>query len=205
MNMSNFIKRQIISALCGCFFLILSTIGFAQGLQLYRYTNNQGVTVISSQIPPHYVSKGYEVITYDGRVLETVAPEPIGEEKIRTLQKQEQQRRQEARDAELLKRYSHADDIEAAKQRRLAQNRNVTAITERNIEKIDAEINRYQALAAADEREGREVSTETLKAIEELRNDREKELQEIAEQQREGRAITDKYDSDIARFKIIRP
>ncbi len=183
----------------------LSANAISQETIYYRYVNEKGVNVISSRIPSRYVQRGYDIVTYDGRLLERVPPEASPEEKARMLKEREEQQRLQVWDKELRRRYSHPDDIEAAKQRKLAQNRNAIGIVERNIEKIDDEINRYQSLAAADEREGRDVSEETLTAIKQLQREREIEFMEREKTLEENQSIVNKYNRDIERFKIIRP
>jgi len=186
-------------------FIIGNVGSFAQDKAYYRYINEKGVKVISTQIPSRYVKRGYDIITVSGRLIERVAPEPTGAEKEKLRQKKIEQQRLKEWDAELLKRYSHPDDIEAAKQRKLAQNKNSIGILKRNIEKIDQEINRYQSLAAGDEREGRDVSADTLEVIESLKRERAVEISETSEREKEGVQIIEDYDKDIARFKVIRP
>jgi len=178
---------------------------FSQDVPYYRYINEKGVKVISTQIPSRYVKRGYDIITVDGRLIERVAPEPTGAEKEKLLKQQKEQKRLKEWDAELLKRYSHPADIESAKQRKLAQNMNSIGILKRNVEKIDQEINRYQSIAASDEREGRDVSADTLESIERLKRERSVELNEVAEREKERTQIVESYDKDIERFKVIRP
>jgi hypothetical protein len=167
----------------------------------YRYVDTKGVTVISSKIPPKYVTKGYDVITHDGRLVERIAPELSQEQKT----KLELDKQKSLYLAELFKRYSTAFDIEEAKQRKLMDNKNAIAILGRNVEKIDSEINRYQAMAAADERGGREVSEDTLNAISKLIKDRKATLLEIESKEKEGVLMTKKFDKDIELFKAARP
>ena len=82
----------------------------------YRYTNDNGVTVISSRIPPRYVPRGYDVINHNGSLVKQVPPEPSPAEKARLLEEYEQQARLQAWDDELLRRYSSVDDIESARE-----------------------------------------------------------------------------------------
>ena len=162
-----------------------SMISWGQDEVFYRYKNEQGVRVISSQIPAKYISKGYDVISQEGKLIQRVAPEPSAQEKEK-IQKQRAEQQQLAKwDAELLRRYSHPDDIKDAKQRKLAQNRNDLGIIRRNIEKIEEEINQYQGRAAADERAGREISKDTLAVIEQLKRQQAKE--EEKEKKKTGR------------------
>ena len=40
--------------------------------ELYRYKNEDGVTVLDSHVPARYVKNGYTILSLDGRVLEVV-------------------------------------------------------------------------------------------------------------------------------------
>jgi hypothetical protein len=177
----------------------------AQETLYYRYISDNGVTVISSRIPARYVPRGYDLITYDGKLVERISPELSPEKKSRLLKKMEKEARLEIWDKELLRRYSHPADIEAAKQRKLGQNNNDLGIMARNIEKNTEEINRYQSLAAAEERAGREVSADILNNIEVLKRERAAEMKKQKKKQQEQQKIIEKFDRNIERFKIIRP
>lgn len=192
--------------LCCAVLLIVTSIGIhAQNHVYYRYTDNKGYTVISSQIPPQYIGKGYDVIDKSGKLIRRVEPEPSAEEKARRIKEEAERKHLTTWDAGLLRRYSHPDDIEEAKQRKLVQNKNFIEIINRNIEKIDIEIDRYQSLAAADEREGRNVSQDTLTRIQQLKVERNVEIKSKKAKEKEREGIEKKFDEDIDRFKIIRP
>ncbi len=177
----------------------------AQNAVFYKYVNKQGVNVISSRIPSEYVKKGYEIVTFDGRLIKAVPPELSDEEKARLKAKNDRLKKLKELDTQLLRRYSHPDDIEAAKQRKLSQNQSRIGLIDLNIEKINAEIDLFQGLAAEDERAGRKVSQETMISIEKFKKDRELELEKKRQKIEESNRIIEEHDRDIARFKIIRP
>ena len=171
--------------------------------QYYRYLNDDGVVVISSRIPPRYVPSGYDVIARDGRLLKKVPPELSSKEKSALAKGQELKAKLKSWDDDLIRRYSHIADIEAAKERKLNQNRNHLRIVARNIEKIDGDIARLQHLAADDERDGRKASQDILDNIEALKHDRLAELNKQKNTLDQQRTIIEKFDQDIERFKII--
>lgn len=172
---------------------------------LYRYTKAGGIQVISSQIPAEYVSKGYEILSSDGRVLKTIPAEPTVEEKERILLERREQQRLALWDKDLLRRYSSINDIESAKQRKLNQIDSDISLRYRNIDKINEEIDHYQALAASQERQGQTVTEETLRKMALLRKERASELAEAKRKTQEQEQAIQTFDADIARFKIIRP
>ncbi|MFT5118625.1 MAG: hypothetical protein ACI9NY_002167, partial [Kiritimatiellia bacterium] len=124
----------------------------AQNVNFYKYVNAKGVNVISSRIPSEYVKKGYEIISSSGRVIQTIPPELSAEEKVRVTAETERLEKLKERDTILLRRYSRPDDIEASKQRKISQVQNRVGLIDLNIEKINAQIDLYQSLAAEDER-----------------------------------------------------
>ena len=173
--------------------------------RFYRYISDTGVMVISSQIPARYVLKGYDIISRSGTLIKRVPPELSDKDKAKLEDQRIEQARLKAWDDDLLRLYSSPYDIESAKQRKLQQILSDLRIIARNIEKINEDINRYQVLAAADERAERSVSKTILDNIEELKKDRKLEENRRLQKQNEQQEIIEKFDRDIARFKIIRP
>lgn len=174
-------------------------------LEFYRYTNEQGVLVINSAIPPEFVSKGYEVVTLGGEVIRTVEPSISPEEAARLREKKLFEREQEAIKKELLKRYSTVDDIEAAKQRKLASVEGYMAILRGNLHSIATQIEQKHADAANTERAGRTVSEAMLKTIEALKLDQERTREQLAQRQQEIQTITDRFEEEKRRFERFRP
>lgn len=53
----------------------------AGATELYRYVDDKGTTVLSRQgVPPEHISKGYEVLNDQGRVVKVIPPAPSAEE-----------------------------------------------------------------------------------------------------------------------------
>ncbi|MBX2808765.1 MAG: hypothetical protein KTR20_09060 [Cellvibrionaceae bacterium] len=185
--------------------LALQLSAIAEEPVLYRYKKADGLQVISSQIPAEFVSQGYDILSPDGRVLKTIAAEPSAADKERLLREQREQQRLATWDKELLRRYSHVDDIRSAKQRKLNQLANAISLRYRNIDKINEEIDRYQALAADQERQGRAVTEEIIKKMALLKEERAREQAQAKRKAQEQQQVTQAFDADIQRFKIIRP
>ena len=91
--MSLSIRLSLVPASRCCLFGLLASVLFATDLPaaneggrlLYRYRNEQGVMVLSEQIPPEQVGQEYSVLTPSGRVIKVVP---------KTLSKEEAERRQ---------------------------------------------------------------------------------------------------------------
>ena len=176
---------------------------FAQKTTYYKYINKKGINVVSSRIPSEYVKRGYSIVTFDGRVIETIPPELSPAEKARLIIETERLEKLKEWDTLLLRRYSHPDDVEAAKQRKLTQNESGIILIDLNIEQINAQIDLYQSLAAEDERAGNNVAIDTIWTMEKLKSDRDMEIKERKQKIKEIDHIIDEHDKDIVRLKKI--
>ena len=177
---------------------------FAQKTTYYKYINKKGINVVSSRIPSEYVKRGYSIVTFDGRVIETIPPELSPAEKARLITETERLEKLKEWDTLLLRRYSHPDDVEAAKQRKLTQNESGIILIDLNIEKINSQIDLYQSLAAEDERAGKVISAATMTSLNKLKSDREWERSQRQQKIDESNKIIEEHDKDIERLIIIR-
>ena len=145
---------------------------------LYRYVNENGVTVINYSIPPEYVHKGYEILNPDGSV-HKVIPRTLTEEEMADQSSAAYRERVEAEEAErlrkwdesLLLRYSSIEDIEAARDRALSELRIRISILQSNIRSLQSQVENNQRRAADAERRGREVPLEVVATIEGLQGE----------------------------------
>ena len=177
---------------------------FAQKTTYYKYINKKGINVVSSRIPSEYVKRGYSIVTFDGRVIETIPAELSPAEKARLIIETERLEKLKEWDTLLLRRYSQPDDVEAAKQRKLTQNESGIILIDLNIEKINSQIDLYQSLAAEDERAGKVISEATMTSLNKLKSDRELERSQRQQKIDESNKIIEEHDKDIERLIIIR-
>ncbi len=177
---------------------------FAQKTTYYKYINKKGINVVSSRIPSEYVKRGYSIVTFDGRVIETIPAELSPAEKARLIIETERLEKLKECDTLLLRRYSQPDDVEAAKQRKLTQNESGIILIDLNIEKINSQIDLYQSLAAEDERAGKVISAATMTSLNKLKSDRELERSQRQQKIDESNKIIEEHDKDIERLIIIR-
>lgn len=188
--------------------LALSPMGVA--VELYRYTNDEGSTVIDYQVPPEHVKKGYEVLNDKGVVVRLVPRELTEEEQkeadaAKRLEQEalaEQQRLQEWDEA-LLLRYSTVEDIEAAQERALRDLRIRVSILKSNKRSLKQQVENYQAQAAEMERMGKQVDVARLQAIEDLQSEIAITDRAIADREVEIEAVQSAYEADIKRFAVL--
>lgn len=189
--------------------VIAMSIAWAQGVAaqkdkpstvIYRYKNSEGITVMDSKIPAEYVNKGYEIISVSGKVLEVVAPVPVGDAAKRALAEKAQREQRERDDIHLRRSYSNVADIEAAKQRNLDSLRGNISILEANLASANKRLQDYQFQAAAIERSGRDLPEELLKNIQKVTQE-EKDIElQIQQREQEYTQVSQKFDEDRARF-----
>lgn len=195
----------VLSLALGLGIALFSAKSSAQELKFYRFKNADGITVISTKIPSQFIGKGYDIVTSDGRLIERVAAEPSAAEKQRILEEQAEAERLKKRDRALLSRYSSVGDIKADRSRKLAQFDADIKSRRRNIEKVNEETTLWQSKAADEERLGQPVSAATLEKLAQLREQKAAILLTIEQKEQERLETIRRYESDIARFSIIRP
>ncbi|UTW09795.1 DUF4124 domain-containing protein [Pseudomonas benzenivorans] len=155
----------------------------AGAAELYRYVDNQGVTVLSRQgVPPEFIAKGYEVLNEQGRVIQVVPPAPSAEERRRLLA----DKARAGTDAQLLRLYTSPEDVDRALARKLAELDALIDVVRGNLQSARTQQGNLQSQAAEHERAGRQVPEHLLAQID----------NQIAEQQR--------LKKDIARYQDAR-
>jgi hypothetical protein len=179
---------------------VVAAQGKKSGKVIYRYKNSQGVTVMDSNIPAEFVSKGYEVVSISGKVIEVVPPAPQGDVVARAQQEKQAREQREREDILLRRSYSNVGDIDSAKQRNLESLRGNINILETNLASANQRLRNYQAQAAAVERSGRELPEDLLKSINNLTQE-EKDIQlQIQLREQEYSTMSKKFDEDRKRF-----
>lgn len=196
--------RKLLLVLITCCSLFLSGLAAAQDKNkskvIYRYKNNEGVTVLDSTIPPEYVNSGYEIMSLSGKVLKKIAPVTQGAEGDR-LRREKMQRDARMRDDIQLRRsYSNVKDIDAARSRNLESLRGNINILQANLTSARSRLQTYQSQAAAIERSGRPLPDDLLKNINNLVQE-EKDIQvQILQREEEHKEVAKKFDEDKKRF-----
>lgn len=183
--------------------LAMSDCALAAGRQMYRYTDDRGVTAIDDHVPPEFVKNGYEVLSPDGRVLETVPRQLTGEEGARRRAREAEAKRLQEWDKNLLLRYSTVDDIVAARDRALREIDVRISILRTNQQSTKAQVEHEQEKAADIERKGGAVPEAISGNIEKLKREAAGIEDAIAERLREKESTRASYQRDMDRFKTL--
>lgn len=144
--------------------------------ELYRYVDAKGVTVLSRQgVPPELIGKGYEVLNDQGRVVRVVPPAPTPEEYARM----QAQKARASSDAQLLRLYSNLDDVDRARERKLAELDGVIGVARGNLQSVRTQQANLQSQAADHERAGRQVPESLLAQINNLKEEQQRLQRDI--------------------------
>ena len=164
-------------------------------VELYRYVNDKGVVVLDRQgVPPQYIGKGYQVLNDQGRVIRTVPPAPTAEE----LRQRKAAQAQASSDAQLLRLYSSLEDVDRARERRLAELDGLSSVARGNLQQAN-----LQGQAANQERAGRPVAQALVDQLDDLKQE-EKRLQgEIGRFQKAREEAERTYAADRARLSQL--
>lgn len=169
----------------------------AGATELYRYVDAKGVTVLDRLgVPPEYISKGYEVLNDQGRVVKVVPPAPSVEEMRRQLA----DKAQASSDAQLLRLYSTVEDVDRAKARKLAELDGVIGAAHGNLQSLRTQQANLQSQAADRERAGQQVPEHLVAQIDNLKAE-QAGLQKDVQRYQDGRKQAEaSFTADRARL-----
>ena len=187
--------------------LLSACVGSVTAAELYRYQNEEGITVVDWVIPAAYVSGGYEVLNESGQLVQVVPATKTDTELERDAAAARAQEAEAAaqaaqleRDTFLLRRYSTIQDIEAARDRSLRELDIRIAILSSQRDTLSQQLARHQAALDTTGSSGEAASQyeeETVAAL-------QAEIQSLDEvtkgRQQQSAALAEAYGRDIARF-----
>lgn len=175
--------------LAGLLMGALVSVAFAADT-LYRYRNADNVVVIGFSIPPQFAVKGYDIITPNGRVIETIPPaSDMASPDQRSLLIQ-----QNRLDKFILRSYSTVQDVKLAKDRRLTLLSRELDILKSNIEEYHNRRNRLRKQAASYQASGTAPPEAIETVLADLREQEKNTRKMLAERRQQHQELVDKYD-----------
>lgn len=195
--------RGVSSWTLGFLLLLAMSLPTHAASKLYRYTNDRGVVAIDDHVPPEFVKNGYEVLSPDGRVLESVPRQLTGEEGARKRAADAEAKRLHEWDKNLLLRYSSVDDIAAARERALREIDARISVLRSNLLSTKSQVEHEQEKAADIERKGGKVPEAMTTNMEKLKQEASGIETSIAERLQEKENTRTSYQRDIDRFKTL--
>lgn len=173
---------------------------------VFRYEDEDGSTRMGSTLPREAVSRGYEIVGPDGRVLETVDPEPTGEDREAARREQERERereRQRERDRELRSMYGDAENARRVRDRRIEAIQVNIDYARNSIQQAERQLDSEIASAAEHERAGREVPEGVDEAIEHYNRQIDSLEEDIEEYEADIEEIRREFEPIIERLEEI--
>jgi hypothetical protein len=123
-------------------------------IQLYRYVDNRGVTVLDTQgVPAEYIGKGYQILNQQGRVIQTVPPAPTADE----IKRQDALKAQADADAQLLHQFPSLQELDRGHAREQSELDTRLAVARNNLDSLQSQQSSLLAQAAAQQRASQPV------------------------------------------------
>jgi hypothetical protein len=181
---------------CSLLILGVAWAGDASAGNYYRYKNADGKVVMGETLPAGAEMKGYTILDSSGSVLEVVPPKPTGADKLA----EEEAERRRLRDEALLSRYSSTVDIEAARDRKVAEIEARLSILKANIIALGEKLELEQENAANYERRGETVPVSLNDKLQGVRSELEHSQTQVEFYQQEKTELLARFEEDISRF-----
>ncbi len=178
--------------------------------ELYRYKNEDGVTVLNSHIPARYVKNGYTILSLDGRVLEVV-PRALTEKEIRDRDRRiaeeeriaRETRERKIADENLMRLYGSPSDVIRARDAKLASIDSLIQTQQGNIQRLESQKRQIEAALADIERSGGVIGRDRLARIRTLDNRIAQIEDEIEKKGEEKAALEVSYSRDLERVREL--
>ena len=177
---------------------------------LYRYKDQHDTTVIGLSVPPEFVSKGYDILNRQGRVIQHVAPAltpaqiKARDEREKALKlKALQAKQQRIKDEELLRLYSQPDDAVRILKRKIQDIKDLIALKKSNIYSHQNQKEVLEKKAADLQRSGRKIPDSLLSEIKVEASKITSLKEEIKAQQVKMKQTYETFDQKITRLELL--
>jgi len=182
----------------------------AEHAELYKYTNEDGVTALDSHVPARYVKNGYSILSLDGRILEVV-PRALTEAEIRArdreLAERERldawRREKEIADKNLLRLYSTPADVIRARDTKLSSINGFILTQRGNLQRLESQKRQLQSELADIERFGGTIGKNRINRISTIDTRMDQINADIGEKGHEIADLRASYEKDLTRVKEL--
>jgi hypothetical protein len=190
--------------------VVFVAMAFNSTAELYKYKNEDGVTVLDSYVPARYVKNGYTILSLDGRVLEVV-PRALTDAEIRERdsalieqQRVDRERReQKIADQNLLRLYSTPEDVVRARDTKLRSIESFVNTQNGNYRRLQEQKRQQEASLADVERSGGTISKDRLDRIRSIEGRMMQIESEIQGKNEEMEVLRTSYAADLKRVREL--
>lgn len=190
---------------------ILSSIALTVQARIVCWTNKDGVKECGDRIPPEYSQKEHQELNEQGLVIDETARAKTDEELAAEKKQAEMEAEKERQAAEkakedkiLLDTFSNVDDINMARDGKLAALETSISLAQKRNEKLQGDLDKLVAQAAAQERAGKTPAEDLVKDIDATRRQINNNNDFIANKRSEQEAVKEEYASHVERFKELK-
>jgi len=174
------------------------------------WENSDGVRECGKTIPPEYSQQGHEEISSQGVTVDRTEraqteEERLEEERLAAIQAKEDAITAEkaTQDKILLDTYSNTDDIQMTSDGKIAALESTINLANKRNEKIQANLDKDTATAAAAELAGKQPADDLIKDIESLERQIKNNDKFIVDKRLEQEQIRKEYAEKIVRFEQL--
>lgn len=178
--------------------------------ELYRYKNEDGITVLDSHVPARYVKNGYTILSLNGRILEVV-PRALSDQQIRErdsrLAEEEriarQKREREVADQNLKRLYGSPEDVVRARDAKISSIDTLINTQKGNIQRLESQKRQQESALAEIERAGGTIGKDRLVRIKTIDTRITQIEVEINKKVNEKETLIISYTADLNRVKEL--
>jgi len=187
--------------------IVLSTcLSYPTAAELYKYTNEDGITVLDSHVPARYIKDGYTILSLSGRVMEVV-PRALNDQEILVRDREravmeEKDRLERERimaDQNLMRVYGTPADVVRARDTKLASIDGFIAIIKGNLQNLQSQKRSFEAELADVERRGGVISRARMDHMLGIENRILQAMSEVDVKEQELSDLSAAYSADLIR------
>jgi len=167
----------------------------------FRHFSADGVMHLNRTLTPDAIRSGYQLLDESGRILEDVEGVNLNDEEARKMRLE--RARQAREDKELLRMYAGPDDAVRARDRKIDALKLSISYEENSLAQLQMKLDEEIAVAARNERAGREVPEVVQQAIERLKRQIEMTEEKLQEFEIDIDAAKKEFAPIIQRLKEI--
>jgi len=174
------------------------------------WENSDGVRECGDKVPPEYSQKSHKEISSHGITRKEserakTEEERAEDERLAVIQEEENRKLAEIekQDKILLDTYSNTDDIQMTSDGKIVALDSTIKLAKKRNEKIQDDLDKRTATAAAEELAGKQPPEDLLKDIQSLQRQIKNNDKFIADKHMEQEAIRKEYADKIARFELL--
>ncbi|GEM_PF-311726 len=182
-----------------------------QGIQLYRWVDDQGNVNYTDRIPPSEINKERTELSEQGTRVRTIPPakssEQIQRERELVRLRAQQQRliqKQKAEDNVLLRTFRSVDDLTMVRDGKLSAVDVMIQVAKSNIRRQQDWLTTLRTEAAELERAGEPVTDQLKKRIAGAERALDEALATVLEREQQKQAIREKFARDLKRFQQLK-